>query len=172
MGLEVPTLEIRLLANKDIDAMNAAFAALKWDKPRSLFEGYLAEQHQDHRLIWVAFFENHFAGYVTLKRRSGYSYFQDLNCPEIIDFNILPNYRNKGFGSRLMDVAESAARQQSPIIGIGVGLTADYGAAQRLYVKRGYIPDGRGVTSHYEALTYNESICVDDELVLWFTKQF
>jgi hypothetical protein len=30
------------------------------------------------------------------------------------------------------------------IMGIGFGLTADYGAAQRLYPKLGYIPDGRG----------------------------
>ena len=33
---------------------------------------------------------------------------------------------------------------RSPLAGIGFGLYADYGAAQRLYVKCGYLPDGRG----------------------------
>ena len=37
--------------------------------------------------------------------------------------------------------------QRSDHAGIGFGLYADYGAAQRLYIKRGYIPDGRG--AHY-----------------------
>lgn len=31
------------------------------------------------------------------------------------------------------------------IVCIGVGLHAGYGSAQRMYVKRGYIPDGTGV---------------------------
>jgi hypothetical protein len=55
-----------------------------------------------------------------------------------------------GVGSLLLDCAEKEALTKSQIIGIGVGLYAGadggYGPAQRLYVKRGYIPDGQGVT--------------------------
>jgi hypothetical protein len=40
--------------------------------------------------------------------------------------------------------AEVARR--SGVVGIGVGLHPSYNAAQRLYVKRGYIPDARGIT--------------------------
>ena len=41
--------------------------------------------------------------------------------------------------------AREVARR-SGVVGIGVGLHPGYNAAQRLYVKRGYIPDARGIT--------------------------
>jgi len=50
-------------------------------------------------------------------------------------------------------------------------MTADYGAAQRMYVLRGYIPDGRGIVSHNRFPAYGESVPVDDDLVLHFTKR-
>jgi hypothetical protein len=56
------------------------------------------------------------------------------------------------------------------VAGIGVGMDPDYGAAQRLYVRRGYVPDGRGLTSHGQAVRWGEMVTVDDALVLWFTK--
>jgi hypothetical protein len=42
---------------------------------------------------------------------------------------------------------------------------------QRLYVKRGYIPDARGIT--YRECFVEEGACVvlDDDLVMHFTKQ-
>jgi hypothetical protein len=36
-------------------------------------------------------------------------------------------------------------REHSESVGIGVGLYLDYGVAQTMYVKRGYIPDGKGI---------------------------
>ena len=48
-------------------------------------------------------------------------------------------------------------------------MTADYGSAQRMYVKRGYVPDGRGLVTHGEFVTYGEPAIVDDDLVLYFT---
>lgn len=36
-------------------------------------------------------------------------------------------------------------KEYSSTICLGVGLHYGYGAAQRMYVKRGYIPDGSGV---------------------------
>lgn len=54
---------------------------------------------------------------------------------------------------------------------IGAGLTADYGDAQNLYVKRGYRPDGLGVTSNYQPVSWGDRVIVDDDLVLWFRKE-
>ena len=51
------------------------------------------------------------------------------------------------------------------------GAVGGYGAAQRLYIKRGYIPDGKGVTYNYEPTIPGNSYPLDDELVLWFTKK-
>jgi len=47
----------------------------------------------------------------------------------------------------------------------------DYGNAQRLYVLRGYVPDGRGLTYDCWILEPMESTVNDDDLVLFFTKR-
>ena len=103
-----------------------------------------------------------------------YKPFAEKNIPEIMDLNILPYFRNHGIATKLLEIAEKEARSKSNIIGIGVGLyggpDGGYGAAQRLYVKRGYIPDGYGVTYDYRHATPGERYPLDDDLILWFTK--
>ena len=42
---------------------------------------------------------------------------------------------------KLLAFAENIARQQYDEIGLGVGLNEDYGPAQSLYVKQGYVPN-------------------------------
>ncbi len=168
-------IQIRPLIEKDIATIPEAFKKIGWNKPASLFEGYLKEQEAGKRLVWVAYFKGEFAGYVTLKWQSQYPSFKGQNIPEIMDLNVLPVYRKMGIASLLLDRAEKEALTKSEIIGIGVGLYAGedggYGAAQRLYIKRGYIPDGKGVTYHYEPTIPGNSYPLDDELVLWFTKK-
>jgi GNAT superfamily N-acetyltransferase len=61
------------------------------------------------------------------------------------DLNVLPDFRNQGIGNALLDAIESTARDRSEVVGLGVGLYRDYGAAQKIYVRRGYLPDGQGV---------------------------
>jgi hypothetical protein len=72
-------------------------------------------------------------------------------------------------------IFEQEATTKIQIIGIGVGLYAGadggYGAAQRLYVKRGYIPDGKGVTYNHEPTIPGNSYPLDDSMVLWLTKR-
>jgi hypothetical protein len=51
-----------------------------------------------------------------------------------------------------------------------VGLYADYGTAQRMYVRRGYIPDGRGILYELKEVPPGEMIRVDDEAILMFSK--
>ena len=58
------------------------------------------------------------------------------------------NVQRKGIGNRLMDIAERIAKQYADTVCLGVGLCDAYGSAQRMYVKRGFIPDGRGVWYH------------------------
>jgi ribosomal protein S18 acetylase RimI-like enzyme/NTP pyrophosphatase (non-canonical NTP hydrolase) len=161
--------EIRLMETKDIPHIVQSFAAANWPKPTSLFEKYLLGQGK--RLVWVAFHQKSIAGYVTLKWESTYPSFRDQNIPEIKDLNVLPPFRNQGVGSKLLDQAEEAARKERPYVGLGVGLYKDYGAAQRLYVKRGYIPDGLGIAYHEQPVEFGNSVPADDDLVLWFTKR-
>lgn len=164
-------VSIRLLEAQDIAQIATAFAMLGWDKPAAQYERYLAEQFSGERAIFVAFVDAVFAGYVTIVWLSGYPPFRADNIPEIVDFNVLPHYRRQGIGSRLMDEAEQAVAQRSPTVGIGVGLYADYGTAQRMYVKRGYVPDGRGLFYHGHFVQPGEQVVVDDDLILCFTKK-
>src|SRR5439155_23020356 len=102
---------------------------------------------------------------------SEYEPFYTAAIPEVVDFNVLPHYRRRKIGTRLMDEIESCITQRSKIAGIGVGMYPDYGAAQRLYVLRGYVPDGRGLTYNGRVLQPMEQAINDDGLVLYFTKQ-
>lgn len=167
-------IHIRPLTREDIAAISETFNKIGWNKPEPLFAGYLNEQEAGDRLIWVAYVDNKCAGYVTLKWCSSYPFFKVQNIPEIMDLNVLPAYRRMGIGSLLLEHAEKEATLKSKIIGIGVGLYAGkdggYGAAQRLYIKRGYIPDGKGVTYKYEPTIPGHSYPLDDNLVLWFVK--
>ncbi len=76
-----------------------------------------------------------------------------------------------GAGSALLDAAEATIATRSPIAGIGVGLYAAYGAAQRLYARRGYVPDGRGIMSGGVAVPAGAQVRVDDDLVLMMTRR-
>lgn len=160
------------LGPQDIQNIVNAFARHNWVKPRETFENYLSDQEKGTRFCWVAYHENDVAGYVTLTLTSKYQPFADRQIPEIQDLNILPPYRGQGLGSALLDIAEQKAAEISKIVGIGVGLYKDYGTAQRLYVKRGYVPDGQGVTYNYGSTIPGQSYRLDDEFVLWFTKNF
>jgi GNAT superfamily N-acetyltransferase len=163
-------LTIRLLQPQDIHPIAAAFAALGWDKPASQYEQYLAEQETGARVVLVAWLDGEFAGYVTLCWQSHYPFFREQNLPEIVDFNVLPRFRCQGLGEKLMDEAERRVAEVSPRVGLGVGMTADYGSAQRMYVRRGYLPDGRGLFSRGEPVQYGQFVLVDDDLVLYLTK--
>ena len=65
---------------------------------------------------------------------------------------------------------EQKAAESHKKVGIGLGLYDDYGDAQKLYIKRGYIPDGKGVSYNYGATEPGETYQLDDSLILWFTK--
>ena len=70
---------------------------------------------------------------------------------------------------KLLENIVSAAGYQR--IGISVGVTAKYGAAQRIYAKMGYIPDGHGVTYDRESIKSGEFRPIDDNLCLMMVKE-
>ncbi len=165
-------MNIRILEKTDIAVIVSSFEKSGWQiKPASIFEQYLDDQNNDTSFCFVAFIGDEFTGYVILKWHSDYKNFAKDNIPEISDLNVLPNFRNKGIGSTLIEKCEEYAASKSDIVGIGVGLYPDYGSAQRIYIKHGYIPDGYGVTYNYEYVIPGKEYPVDDDLVLWFTKR-
>ena len=71
----------------------------------------------------------------------------------------------------MVRLAEELASKRGVQIGIGFGLHAGYGAAQRLYVRLGYVPDGRGVSYNGEFPSEGDSVRLDDDLVLYLRKK-
>jgi GNAT superfamily N-acetyltransferase len=162
---------IRSLNEKDIPEIARAFEELGWNKPASQYKRYWMEQILKIRQMYIAFVEEQFAGYVTIYWQSGYRGFREKKIPEIMDFNVLPKFRRMGIGTQLMDKVESGIARVSPVAGIGVGMTPDYGAAQRLYVLRGYVPDGNGLFYRGHPVRYGEGVAGDDDLVLYLAKE-
>ena len=162
---------IQLLENKDIPEITEAFQQLGWNKPALQYEHYLTEQSLGLRHVYVTFVKGEFAGYLTICWHSLYEPFRKENIPEIVDFNVLPQFRQQGIGTQLLDKAENEIAKVSSVAGIGVGITPDYGAAQRLYVLRGYVPDGRGLHYRGHYIKYGEKITIDDNMALYLTKK-
>jgi len=80
-------------------------------------------------------------------------------------------FRRQGVATMLMDAAEQLARDRGiATLGITVGLFDEYGAAQQLYGRRGYVPDGRGACQGQRPLRKGMLVTVDDDLIIWLTK--
>jgi GNAT superfamily N-acetyltransferase/NTP pyrophosphatase (non-canonical NTP hydrolase) len=155
---------------ENIATITKAFSLIGWNKPPSLYEKYLHEQQNGERFIWLAWDKEEFMGYVTLLIHSEYTSFRTDKIPEIVDLNVLPNYRERGVATYLLGLAENKASEYSNLVGICVGLTADYGNAQKLYVNMGYTPEGKGIIYDGRSLEYGSKVTLDDELVLPMTK--
>ena len=172
MGREMETY-IRTMIESDCAVVAGAFDAQGWNKPESLYRRYLTEQRAGGRSVLAAFVgknRGEFSGYVTIVWTSSYKPFEESAIPEIKDLNVLIKFRRKGIGTNLLDAAETLAAERSSLVGIGTGITPDYGPALAMYVKRGYIPDGLGAIQNDRRIVYGDSITVDDEPTLYLTK--
>lgn len=110
-------------------------------------------------------------GYGFLNWGPKYSFYKRFDIPEIQNVNVLNDHRSKGIATQIILAAEGMAREEGHTqIGVSVGLTSDYGPAQRLYTKLGYYPDGNGITYDRQAVQAGEIRPVDDELCLMMVK--
>lgn len=159
------------LEENDFDEIVSAFKMIGWNKPRSIYENYFKEQSDNIRSIIVSKENGKFCGYTTIKWKSNYNSFAKQNIPEISDLNVLPNYRKNGIGTALINACEAMAKERGyTSIGLGVGMTADYGNAQRLYVRLGYVPDGHGLHYKNMPLNYGDQTILDDDLVIYLIR--
>lgn len=138
-------LAIRKMTERDVDELARTFAV--WHKPRAQYQRYFSEQLIGDRLVLVAWYGWKAVGYVTVVWESTYEPFRRAGIPEIVDLNVITEYQRRGIGTALIRAAEDAARQRAyAYIGISVVQSPEYVAANRLYPKLGYVPDGQGVT--------------------------
>ncbi|OGO77461.1 MAG: hypothetical protein A2Y23_02130 [Clostridiales bacterium GWB2_37_7] len=131
----------------------------------------IRENEEKKRVTFVAFVGNDFAGMVNIIFESDYPYFRSNNIPEINDLLVVPRYRKQGVAKKLIDEVERFASSTYERIGLGVELYKDYGAAQRLYFKNGYIPDGNGLIYNNSEVVPGSNVRVDNDLLIYLYKQ-
>lgn len=166
-----PVFSIRDIEREDCAVISAAFVAQGWDKPVSQYERYYAARQAGTQDTLVAFVDGEFAGYTTIKYASAYAPFRDKGIPEISDLNVRQVYQRRGLGAYIIQKSEERILKRRDVAGIGMALLPEYGVAQRLYCKLGYLPDGRGVAYKYQTPAYGAVVKADDDLVLWMTRQ-
>ncbi len=146
-------------------------AAMHGEKQRGYFEKSIDLSTHGERDVFLIQSNNSYVGYVMLSYNPKYGYYRAHNIPEIQDLNIIPDYRQRGLGRAMIEHCEKVVRQKNcSIIGIGVGVTPSYGAAQRLYTKMGYIPDGFGITYDRKTISAGEVRPFDDDVSLMLEK--
>jgi GNAT superfamily N-acetyltransferase len=167
----VVAVAIRSLTADDPGPIAAAFAAIGWPgKGVEQYRRYLQEQRDGARPVLVATVDGRFAGYLTVCWASGYAPFRADGIAEIVDLNVLPEFRRRRVASAMMDAAEALIATRGDVAGIGVGLYADYAAAHLMYLRRGYLPDGRGVAYRGAPASPGSAVRVDDDLALMMTR--
>lgn len=168
----VMLLSIRLCELGDIPALNQFATDAKHHTEPNYFETAFQEQLDQKRLVFIARSEDVIVGYAHLNFLPQYSPFLRLGIPEIQDIVVHPDHRRQGIGEQLMLACEMEAKARSiPDIGVGVGVTANFGSAQRLYHRMGYMPDGNGAVFERIPVQNGDIRPIDDRVCLMLVKQ-
>ena len=141
-----------------------------WNASAAKYEARLRDHARGKAIALTAEYCGRVAGYISVYLQARSGPYQGKGIPEIVDFGVLEKFRCRGIGSVLMDEAERIAAETSNRVCLGVGLYCSYGSAQRMYARRGYIPDGSGIWYGDKPVDPYENYCVDDDLVLYLSK--
>nr|MBR4281726.1 GNAT family N-acetyltransferase [Clostridia bacterium] len=165
-------LVIRDMEEADAQVFDDEYTAQGWHPEREYYLMRIREAAERKCVALTAVYRGHPAGSLYLYLNAKEGPYKDKGWPEIVDFSVLKKYQGRGVGKRLMDAAEQIAAQHADTVCLGVGLSREYGTAQRMYVKRGYVPDGSGVWYQDKQCVQYETVCtVDDDLVLYLSKK-
>ena len=165
------TCSIRKMQESDIKDLSRGFISQGWPSREEILTRYFKEQESGEREVLVAEIDGAVAGYVTILPSAKHGPFAEV-YPELSDFNVFEPFQNQGIGNLLMEEAEKRVKFVSNKVTLGVGLHSGYGPAQRLYIRRGYIPDGTGVWYRNQPLEMNATSQNNDDLVLYLSKEF
>lgn len=168
---EDEAIRIRDFEETDIPMIAEEELAQGWSSTVEKHEDRLKDRREGKCISLAAEYQGKPAGYISIYPNSIWGPFGNRGYAELIDFAVLEKYRRLGIGEKLMDAAEEIAAKYADTVYLAVGLHSGYGSAQRMYVKRGYVPDGSGVWYGSKALPPYENCCNDDDLNLYFSKK-
>lgn len=163
--------QIEVLTPQRVDWIDRQFAAGFYTKPVGYFAACQAAQARGELVLLLARDGENLLGYLKVVWQPDYQPFREKGIPEVQDLNVVTSARRRGVASRLMDRAEALIATRSAVAGIGFGLHPGYGPAQRMYILRGYVPDGLPLTYNDVAVVERQAVVLDDDLVLHLTKR-
>jgi GNAT superfamily N-acetyltransferase len=132
---------------------------------------YLADHAEPDGAGLIAIDGSDVIGYVAIVWESNYAGFRSRGIPLVHQVAVARPFLRQGVATLLMDAAEQLARDRGiATLGITVGLFDEYGPAQRLYGRRGYIPHGRGASRGQQSLSKGMRVTMDNDLIIWLTK--
>ena len=165
------TIRIRSMVTEDARILYETYLSYGWHPDLNTYEGYYREQEAGERLIFIAEYEGSVAGVCTLVLKPWGGPWAGNGWPEIVDLSVFSHVHRKGIGGRLLDAAEEAASGFADHVFLAVGVHSGYGAAQRLYVSRGYNFDGSGAWYRGKQLEQYAPCNNDDDLLLFMYKK-
>ena len=164
------TIRVRSMAPEDARILYETYLSYGWHPEMKTYEDYYSEQESGQRPVFIAEYEGRVAGICTLVLKPKEGPLAGKGWLEIVDLCVFFHLHQKGIGSRLLDVAEREASQIADHVFLAVGVHSGYGAAQRLYVSRGYNFDGSGVWYKGKQLEQYAPCNNDDDLLLFMAK--
>ena len=165
------TLRIRSMVPEDARIFYDTYLSYGWHPSLKTYEDYCCEQEAGERLVFIAEYEGSVAGICTLVLHPKEGPLAGNGWPEIVDLCVFFHIHHRGIGSKLLDIAEQEAARFADHVFLAVGVHSGYGAAQRIYVKRGYVPDGSGVWYQGKQLEQYAPCCNDDDLLLFLSRK-
>jgi GNAT superfamily N-acetyltransferase len=163
----------RAMEREDIDRAAAGLVAVFGDRPanQKTLAGYFDEQERGLRTVLIAECGGEVAGFVTLARSAKTGPFKGKDIPAIYDLRVFEIFQEQGVGTELMNRAEALAAETSDTVCLGVGVSWVSGAALRLFVKRGYVPDISGVWCGRSPVRSNMTLEDAGCLTLYMSKE-
>lgn len=164
------TIKIRSMLPEDARILYDTYLSYGWHPSLENYENYYKEQEAGERIVFIAEYNGAVKGQCTLVLRPSEGPWGGQGYPEIVDLTVFFDIHGKGIGNKLLDAAEAEAAKISDMVFLAVGVHSGYGPAQRIYVKRGYIPDGSGVWYQNKVLDQYAPCVNDDDLLLFLSK--
>lgn len=164
-------IRIRSMMPQDAKALYDTYASYGWHPNLATYEKYYRDQQQGSRIVLIPELDGCIKGQCTLDLQPTEGPWGGKGIPEIVDLTVFTEARGRGIGNKLLDAAEKEAAAMADSVYLAVGVHSGYGPAQRIYVKRGYIPDGNGVWYRGSILDEYAPCVNDDDLVLFLLKQ-
>ena len=142
-------IEVRPIRDDEIVALCEAEGD-KSEENIKYYERYLNWQREGECTFLIALLNGEIAGYVFVLYQDRWGSMADARQPGLADLNVFPWNRRCGVGNALLEKAEEIAALYGDSLHLDVHVTATAGQAHRLYFRRGYLPDGRGVYHKYK----------------------